>query len=87
MASPADLLLCVDCIYHTYLLPALVDTIDHCSIANKTIVLVVVELRADDVIRSFLELWLAKPGWEIWRVGRSGSLGKPYVIWLGWKTE
>lgn len=77
-----DLLLIIDCIYHPSLLPALVDTIHYLATPNQTIVLVVVELRADDVLREFLQLWLGKPGWEIWRVG-DGLLCMPYVMWLG----
>lgn len=86
--SPAiDLLLIVDCIYHPSLLPALVETLDSLTVPELTTVLVVVELRAEDVIRTFLELWLAKPHWEIWRLGRHGALGKPYVMWSGRKHE
>jgi len=81
-----DLLLIVDCIYHPSLLPALVDTIHYLAIPNQTIVLVVVELRADDVIREFLQLWLEKPDWEVWRVG-GGMLPKPYAMWLGSRRQ
>lgn len=77
-----DVLLIVDCIYHPSLLPALVDTIHHLTTPDLTVVLVVVELRADDVIREFLQLWLGKPGWDVWHIG-DGLLHKPYVIWLG----
>jgi protein N-lysine methyltransferase METTL21D len=81
-----DLLLIVDCIYHPSLLPALVDTIHYLSIPDQTVVLVVVELRADDVVREFLQLWLAKPGWEVWRIGDE-LLRMPYVMWLGSRTQ
>jgi hypothetical protein len=80
--DPADILLVVDCIYHPSLLPALVDTLHHLSIPDQTVVLVVIELRADDVTREFLQLWLAKPGWEVWRIGGE-LLPEPYVMWLG----
>jgi hypothetical protein len=83
---PIDLLLVIDCIYHTSLLPPLVESIDYLSTPDHTAVLVVVELRSDDVIRSFLELWIAKPGWKIWRLGREGNLDRPYIMWVGWKT-
>ncbi|KAJ3554206.1 hypothetical protein NM688_g3227 [Phlebia brevispora] len=56
--APVDLLLVVDCIYHPSLLPALVGTIDALTIPGRTTVVVVVELRAEDVVREFLELWL-----------------------------
>ncbi|KAI0081296.1 hypothetical protein K474DRAFT_1695160 [Panus rudis PR-1116 ss-1] len=86
--DPVDLLLIVDCIYHPSLLPALVDTIDFLSIPERTAVLVVVELRAEDVIREFLELWLKADSdgtWEIWHV--NGVLEGPYVVWVGWKRD
>jgi len=84
--EPIDLLLVVDCVYHPSLLPALVETIDCLATPERTVVLVVVELRADDVIREFLEMWLQRPGWEIWRVG-GGLLDKPYVMWSGFRMQ
>lgn len=82
---PIDLLLIVDCIYHPSLLPALVETIDHLATPEFTAVLVVVELRQEDVLREFLELWLAagNGAWELWHV-ESGMEG-PYAVWVGWK--
>ncbi|KAF8624031.1 hypothetical protein AX17_007237 [Amanita inopinata Kibby_2008] len=64
-----DILLVVDCIYHPSLLPHLVETIDYLSIPDKTAVFVLVELRAEDVVREFLDLWLQRPKWQIWRIG------------------
>lgn len=84
---PADVILVVDCIYHPFLIPGLVETIDFLSVPAHTAVLIVVELRAEDVVRDFLELWMAKPNWKIWRVGRQGGLQKPYVMWVGMKTR
>jgi protein N-lysine methyltransferase METTL21D len=83
--SPVDLLLVVDCIYHPSLLPALVDTIDHLATPEQTAVLVVVELRQEDVLREFLELWLVAGGraWEIWHVDE--VMDGPYAMWVGWK--
>ena len=49
-------------------------------------VVVVVELRAEDVVREFLQQWLdlsAGAEWEIWSVG--GLLDGPYAAWVGWK--
>lgn len=80
---PADLLLVVDCIYHPSLLPALVETIDYLTVSDRTAVLIVVELRAVDVIREFMELWIGRAGWDIWRV--DDMLEKPYAMWLGWR--
>ncbi len=86
-ADPADVVLVVDCIYHPSLLPALLTTIDYLAIPDKTAVVVVVELRAEDVIREFLQGWLEKSSqgeWEIWSVG--DLLEGPYAVWVGWKN-
>ena len=83
--QPFDLVLVVDCIYHPSLLPALVDTINTVTVSRETAVLVVAELRADDVILTFLELWLSSGGWEIWRIG-GNLLEMTYVMWVGWRT-
>ncbi|TCD71651.1 hypothetical protein EIP91_007398 [Steccherinum ochraceum] len=86
--EPIDLLLVVDCIYHPFLLPALVETIDYLSTPERTAVLVVVELRAEDVIREFLELWLEASGrgtWEVWHVNE--IMDGPYAAWIGWKKQ
>ncbi|KAH9894755.1 putative methyltransferase-domain-containing protein [Cubamyces lactineus] len=85
-AEPADLLLVVDCIYHPSLIPPLLSTIDYLAVPGRTAVVVVVELRAEDVVREFLQGWLdLSPAgeWEIWSV--SGFLKGPYAIWIGWK--
>jgi predicted nicotinamide N-methyase len=74
-----DLVLIVDCIYHPSLLPALVETIETVSTAGKTWSLVVVELRQEDVVREFLEIWMNKGTWRLFRV--DGLLDLPYVVW------
>ncbi|KAI0666681.1 putative methyltransferase-domain-containing protein [Trametes maxima] len=82
----ADLLVVVDCIYHPSLIPPLLSTIDYLTVPGKTTVLVVIELRAEDVVREFLQGWLClSPAieWEIWSV--SGLVVGPYAIWVGWK--
>ncbi|EKM54140.1 uncharacterized protein PHACADRAFT_209956 [Phanerochaete carnosa HHB-10118-sp] len=83
--SPMDLLLVIDCIYHPSLLPALVDTIDYLATPERTTVLVIVELRAEDVVREFLELWLAagEGVWDIWHAHE--VMEGPYAVWVGWK--
>lgn len=78
-----DLLLIVDCIYHPSLIPPLVETINHFAIPRKTVVLNVMELRAEEVTREFLSRWLLLPGWKIYRLP---SPGLPYVTWCGWKN-
>ena len=50
---------------------------------GKTTVVVVVELRADDVIREFLEAWLqSDPRWQIWSLGEK-RLDSAYALWAG----
>ncbi|KAF9266769.1 hypothetical protein L218DRAFT_978336 [Marasmius fiardii PR-910] len=84
--DPIDVLLIVDCIYHPSLLPSLLETIDFLSVPGGTTVLVVVELRAPDVVREFLQLWISKSDWEVRRVADNGNLlGRPYVMWAGMK--
>ncbi|KAJ3927468.1 MAG: putative methyltransferase-domain-containing protein [Lentinula lateritia] len=85
--NPVDLILIVDCIYHPSLIPPLLATIDYIAIPNVTTVLVVVELRAEDVIRDFLSCWLNVPAWEIWRIGKGGDaiMKRPYAMWVGMK--
>lgn len=82
---PVDLLLVVDCLYHPALIPPFLATIEHLAIPGRTAVLIVSELRAEDVMRDFIQGWLEIPGWEIWRIPND-DLGKNYVIWLGWKA-
>ena len=84
---PIDLLLVVDCIYHPSLLPALLATIDHLGTPGMTTVLVVVELRAEDVVREFLTGWLSlsNGAWQIWSV--TDVMDGPYAVWVGWKPQ
>ena len=85
-ADPVDLLLVVDCIYHPSLLPALLATMDYLTVPGRTVVVVVVELRAEDVVREFLKGWLDMvevKRWEIWSV--AGLVDGPYAVWVGWK--
>jgi hypothetical protein len=70
----ADLILVVDCIYHPSLIPPLVSTLEYlCSQGGEptpsssscTDVLVVPELRAEVLVREFLDRWLALGGQQI----------------------
>ncbi|KIK60522.1 hypothetical protein GYMLUDRAFT_43845 [Collybiopsis luxurians FD-317 M1] len=83
--DPVDVLLVVDCIYHPSLIPSLVETINYLAKPDLTTVLVVVELRAEDVIREFLTNWLGSASWEIWRVGGDEEpiMKRPYAMWVG----
>lgn len=81
-----DVVFAIDCIYNPSLLPALVDTIDTVSTAGQTWVFVVAELRQEDVLREFLDLWLKRATsgrWEITRV--EGLLNVHFVVWAGRK--
>ena len=78
-----DLLLVVDCVYHPGLVSPLVDTIRYLTTPGKTTVVVVVELRAEDAVREFLEAWLqSDPGWRIWSLGEQ-RLDSAYALWIG----
>lgn len=108
-AACPDVVLVVDCVYHPALVPPLLATLD--CLAARTlpatdaeggeaephtpVVLVVVELRAEDVVRAFLEGWLALGGWEVWSLntGEDQSdeegldlFSARYGIWGGWKV-
>ncbi|KAF9477752.1 hypothetical protein BDN70DRAFT_880769 [Pholiota conissans] len=84
--QPIDLLLVVDCLYHPSLIPPFLATVDYLTSPERTAVLIMSELRAEDVMRDFLHGWLSMPSWEIWRVPNS-DIGKNYVIWVGWKMS
>ena len=65
-----NLLLAADCVYHPSLVNPLVDTMRYLATPGKTPVVVVAELRAEDVMRGFLEAWLqSDPRWQIWSLG------------------
>ncbi|TRM65375.1 putative methyltransferase-domain-containing protein [Schizophyllum amplum] len=53
-----DVILAVDCIYNPSLVGPLVSTINHFAAPDKTVVVVVSELRSEEVMRDFLEAWL-----------------------------
>ncbi|KIY53014.1 hypothetical protein FISHEDRAFT_34178 [Fistulina hepatica ATCC 64428] len=82
-----DIIISVDCIYHPRLVPPLVSTLTHFTEPGHTVVVIVCELRAEDVLREFLQQWLASDdAWEVWRAGDGngeGLLGNPYVVWVG----
>lgn len=96
-ADPPDVIILADCVYNPALLPALLSVVDYYAEAERTRVLVAVELRAVDVVREFLVLWAELGGWEIWRVGSGrsdrdggdgdGWLGVGFAVWVGWKLK
>ena len=78
-----DLLLVVDCVYHPSLVSPLVDAMQYLTTPGKTTVVVVVELRMEDVVREFLETWLrSDPRWQIWSLGEH-KLDSAYALWMG----
>jgi len=78
-----DLLLAVDCVYHPSLVIPLVNTMRYLTTPGKTTVVVVVELRMEDVVREFLEAWLESDSkWQIWSVGER-RLNSAYAMWIG----
>ncbi|CAE7168971.1 unnamed protein product [Rhizoctonia solani] len=88
----ADLVLCVDCIYNTALVRPLVRVLG----TFDAPVLVVIELRDEDVVREFLREWLEwRPhtgsqvpeggGFQVWRLA-DHLLSSRFVAWLGWKV-
>lgn len=101
-ADPPDVIIVADCIFNPALLPALIEVINHYARTDHTRVLVAVELRAEDVVREFLELWLSSGDWEIWRfekergdeAGNQGTeaedsswLSDEFALWVGWKIS
>jgi hypothetical protein len=85
----ADLVLCVDCIYNTALVPPLVRVLA----TFDAPILVVIELRDEDVVRAFLEEWLNwestadgdKKTFRVWRA--DGLLDPHFAAWVGWKEQ
>ncbi|TFK71380.1 hypothetical protein BDN72DRAFT_794118 [Pluteus cervinus] len=78
-----DCLLVVDCIYHPSLIEPLVETMDYLSTPGKTVALIVMELRAEDVTRNFLLRLLEQPRWKVYRLP---FMDLPYVVWGGYKV-
>ena len=82
-ADAPDLLLVVDCIYHPALVRPLLTTLTSLATPQHTAVVVVAELRAEDVLREFLEGWIAM-GWQVWSVGED-LLGARWGMWVAWR--
>jgi len=65
---PLDLILATDTIYNEALVSPFLATLDHYAAdQRRTIVFVVMELRAEGVTREFLHQWINLKGWKIWR--------------------
>jgi hypothetical protein len=88
--SGVDLILAVDCVYNPALILPLLTTIDLFAAPGRTTVLVVMELRDEDVVREFLLKWTEMSDWEIWRIGNESHpspLDTRFAIWLAKKTK
>jgi hypothetical protein len=81
--DPPEVLLVVDCIYHPSLVRPLLETMTALAAPRHTVALVVAELRAEDVLREFLEVWIAL-GWNVWSVA-DGLLGPRWGMWVAWR--
>jgi hypothetical protein len=81
-ADPPDVLLVVDCIYHPTLVRPLLATMTALAAPQHTVALVVAELRAEDVLRDFLEGWI-ELGWRVWSIAE-GLLGPRWGMWVAW---
>lgn len=92
------LILAVDTLYNTSLVPSFVAVLDEFALppylpqldvspTDPTLVLVVSELRDEEVLRSFLVSWLALDGWEIWRVGNALSFFEKDITTTGENSE
>jgi protein N-lysine methyltransferase METTL21D len=80
-----DVLLAVDCIYHPALIRPLLTTLTALATPQHTVAVVVVELRAEDVLREFLQEWIAL-GWCVWSVGED-LLGARWGMWVAWREK
>jgi len=82
-ADALDVLLVVDCIYHPALVRPLLTTLTALATPQHTAAVVVAELRAEDVLREFLQGWIAL-GWRVWSVGED-LLGARWGMWVAWR--
>lgn len=90
LSDPPDLILVIDCIYHPSLVAPLIDTLTSLAVPHYTSVIVVAELRAEDVMTEFIEGWVSRDGWRVWNVGgeqTDGIMGPRYGIWVGWRES
>lgn len=78
-----DVLLAVDCIYHPALVRPLLTTLTALATPLHTAAVVVAELRAEDVLREFLQGWM-ELGWRVWSVGED-LLGARWGMWVAWR--
>jgi hypothetical protein len=82
-ADAPYVLLVVDCVYHPAMVRPLLTTLTALATPQHTVAVVVVELRAEDVLREFLQGWTAL-GWRVWSVGED-LLGARWGMWVAWR--
>ncbi|CDZ96179.1 Cytosine deaminase FCY1 and related enzymes [Phaffia rhodozyma] len=91
-----DLILCLDCVYNPNVIKGLVQTFDSQAEEGRTVICIVMEVRAEDVVGEFLETWLQngksdgnKVHWIVNRFdwGDGDGAGGKFVGWLGWKGK
>ena len=93
----ADIIFAVDCVYNSSLLPPLVTVLNHYAVTDRTRVVVAVELRSEDVLREFLELWIGSDNsssdnsgeyhWVIHRICGDAWMDPCFAVWVGWKSS
>lgn len=85
-SNSARIVLVIDCIYNPSLVDPLLAVINHFAIygKEKALVLVVLELRAEEVSKLFLSRWMDSGQWEIWSLG---VLGTRFAVWIGRQTS
>ena len=81
-ADAPDVLLVADCVYHPALVGPLLTTLTALATPQHTIAVVVAELRAEDVLREFLQGWIAL-GWRVWSA--ADLLGARWGMWVAWR--
>ncbi|KAJ9106796.1 hypothetical protein QFC20_003980 [Naganishia adeliensis] len=84
-----DLVVAVDCIYNEALIPPFLSTLEYYTTKGKTIALIACELRSADVMTAFLEEWIGRGGWTIYRLSDMAlgdELKYNFVAWVAWKT-
>jgi hypothetical protein len=82
-ADAPGMLLVVDCVYHPAMVRPLLTTLTALATPQHTVAVVVAELRAEDVLREFLQGWIAL-GWRVWSVGED-LLGARWGMWVAWR--
>lgn len=85
------LILAVDCIYNPALIMPLLETMNDLAsqmdltLEHPTTVLIVLELRSQEVSHEFIHNWISwQGGWHIWNVP---LLGPKYVMWIGQRKK